>query len=186
MITLPTKHFLALVGGVLFAVLSIVAGVSWLREHDSRIVAEQTIKASQERVQTLEQKAADAEKAGQAQIDILKQQAARVRTAPQAIQAIPVITDAPLNARAIPDMPNAVAVDAVPLYEALNACRVQSVQLGVCGTKLETETAVVAEKDVQIKALKNKGGFWHRLKTTAKDVGIGIAIGYGLHIATGH
>lgn len=169
---------------VLFLVL---CGVSWLKEHDSRLIAEQKVQQAQTQIDSAQKQYQAADAAAKAQITVLKKQAATVKTPAQAIAAIPDLTDLPLNTRPAPGLPNAVIVDAVPLFDALNQGKQDAVNLAACTTKLDDEQKIDTLKDTQIAALegKQKHGFWKRLKKDAIDttvtVGIGLAVGYGLH-----
>lgn len=171
------KYVLSAVGVLLLA----LGFLSWLREHDARILAEQTIKASESRVDSLQAQADSADRSAKTQIAALKKQAAAVQTPAQAIAEIPKLTDLPLNSRPVPELPSAVQVDALPLFQALTECKSTAVQLAACSTKLDLSQKIEAEKDTQITALRKPGGFWKRFGTTLKDVGIGVAIGYGVH-----
>lgn len=177
---LVKKHIL----GVLVAAALLLAGHSYMAEHDARLVAEQTIKTAQTQIDGLQKQQQIAEQAGQAQIAVLQKQAAAVKTPAQAVQAIqaaPDLSALPLNVRPAPGLPDAVTVDALPLYQELNTCKQDAVNLGVCSTKLDLQTQIDKDKDTQITALKKKPGFWKRVKTTAEVVGVGIAIGYAAH-----
>ncbi len=175
--TSASKHVLGLI--VTGAVL--LAGTSWLREHDARILAEQTVKQSQDRVAVLEKQSQDVARAGNVQIAKLQKQAVTVKTPAQAIQAIPELTDVPLNARPLPDAPSAVEVEAVPLFQELNKCKQCEVDKGVLSAELDIEHKIEVEKDQQITTLKKKPGLWKRVESTAITVGIGAAIGYAAH-----
>lgn len=184
MITLPDKHFFVLIGSILGAVLFIGASVSWFREHDARILAEQTVKESQTRVVALEIQLQDIERAGKAQIADLRKRAKAVKTPEQAIAAIPEVSTLPLGVRPLPDAPSAVQVEALPLFQELSLCKQTAVGLGTCEAKAKLTEQIIGEKDAQIAALKHPKGFWKRFGTTLKDVGIGVAIGYTLNRAT--
>jgi hypothetical protein len=184
MITLPNKHFFSLIGGLVLAVLITCAGVSWLREHDARIIAEQTVKASEARVQDLQGQREAVQKQADATLAALRKQAEAVKTPSQAIAAIPDVSTLPLNSRPVPSAPEAVQVDALPLFQELSACKQTAVSLTACQSKLDLTEKIADEKDAEVKALKKPRGFWKRLATTVKDVGIGVAIGYGLHAVT--
>jgi len=175
--TSATGHVL----GIALAAFAVIAGHSWLAEHDSRMIAEQTVKTSQAAIDNLQKQQQAAVQAGQIQIAALQKQAATVKTPAQAIQAIPMLTDIPLNVRPAPGLPDSVTVSAVPLFEELNMCKQDAVNLGVCSTKLDLQTKIDGDKDTQITALKKKPAFWARVKTTLEVTAIGIAIGYAAH-----
>lgn len=172
-----SKHVL----GIVVAAGVVLAGHSWLAEHDARMIAEQTVKAVQTNIDSLQKQSQIVQQAGQVQIAALAKQAAAVKTPAQAIQAIPTIADAPLNVRPAPGLPDAVTVDALPLFQELNACKQTAVGLGVCTTRMDLQTKIDADKDQQITALKQKPAFWKRTKTTAEVLAIGAALGYAAH-----
>lgn len=174
------KHIDFFIGGALL-LLVFLLGISWGHEHDARLKAEQTIKESVNTVTGLKAEVDAVDKAGKAKIAVLQKQASSVKTPAQAIQAIPALTDIPLNVRPAVGLPASVIVDAVPLFEELNKCKQDAVNLGVCSTKLDLEQKIDAQKDVEIKALKAKPAFWHRVKQTAITIGIGAALGYAAH-----
>jgi hypothetical protein len=167
--------------GIILAAAAVLLGHSWLTEHDARMVAEQTVKTAQTQIDSLAKQSQVAAQVGQQQIAALVKQAAAVKTPAQAVQAIPALSDVPLNVRPAPGLPDAVTVDALPLFDELNKCKQTAVGLGVCTTRLDLQGKIDADKDTQITALKHKRGFWANVKTTAITVGIGAAIGYAAH-----
>lgn len=180
MIAFIEKYFKELTGALLLLLVGI--GVtSFVQEHDARLKAEQTLKESANVVTGLKAQVDAVDKAGKVQIAKLQKQATTVKTPAQAIQAIPDLSALPLNVRPAPGLPNAVIVDTLPLFEDLNKCKQDAVNLGVCSTKLDLEQKIDAQKDIQITALKHKPEFWHRVKVTAITVGVGIGIGYAAH-----
>lgn len=180
MIAFIEKHFEALLVGFGALVLAL-ATVAFVQEHDARILAEQTVHQSQDRVAVLEKDKQDVQAAGDMQIAKLQKQAQTVKTPAQAIQAIPALSDVPLNARPVPGVPTAVTVDAVPLFNELNSCKQDAVNLNTCSLQLGDEQKIEAEKDIQITALKKKPGFFKRLEHEAEVLAIGVAIGYAAH-----
>lgn len=180
MIAFVEKHWQAVLIGWVCVVL-IVLGYSALQEHDARILADAAVKASQARISTLEQDKAAIQKTTDTKVIVIQQKAAEVKTPAAATAAIPEVSNVPLNARPLPDMPNAVAVDAVPLYQELAACRVTDAKLEGCTELRAKDAGILGEKDVQIKALKSKGSFWKRAERTAEALAIGAAIGYAAH-----
>lgn len=183
MILFIEKYFKAVLAAV-GVLLVVLAAVSWSREHDARILAEQTVKESAVREKALKQEVADVDTQGKRKLAAQKKAAAAVQTPKEAIAAIPTVTELPLNAREIPDAPSAVQVEAVPLFQALNAGKLCSIELDTCQQKATLAEKIEAEKDIQIEALKKPKSFWKRFGTTVKDVGIGVMIGYGVHAAT--
>lgn len=152
-------------------------GHVWLAEHDARQLADQQVKISEARVAGLQQQIDANRELANATITELKRRAAVVKTVPQAIAAMPDVSALPLNSRALPDSPNQVAVDALPLYQTLNQCKQDTVELGACKANAKLVSEQLDEKNGEIKTLKQKPSFWHRLKSTAKTIGIGAIIG---------
>jgi hypothetical protein len=174
--------------GAILAVVAIIVFHSWIAEHDARIKAEDAIKTAQTQIAGLEQQQTQTASQAAVQVTTLQKQAKAVVTVKQAEDALPTV-ETDLHPEALPD-PNAaplqdasqkIAVDAVPLYQELNSCRQCSVNLGAAQTELALQKQIDVEKDTEIKALKAKPSFWHRVKTTAETVGIGVAVGYALH-----
>lgn len=173
-----------------YIVLILIAAVathlvfaSWRAEHDARLVSEVKVHAAEDQVKSLEQQMQDRDAVAAQQISALRKQAASVKTPVQAIAAIPQVSNVPLNARVLPDNPQQVGVDAVPLFQELSSCKEQAVTLGACQANLKDTDAVVTQKNVEIAVLKKKPGFWKRLKSGAKKVGAGVAIGLVLRMA---
>lgn len=180
------KHIDALLVAA-FGLCLVCGFVAWTQEHDARILAEQTVKASQGRVEDLQKSITKVDEDAKAQLAGLRVRANAVKTGKEAIPEIPKLQDFPLNSRPAVGVPDAVTVDALPLFQELNKCKQDSVALAACSTKLDLQQKVDAEKDTQITALerKNKKSFWARLKKDVIDttvtVGIGVAAGYVLH-----
>lgn len=164
--------------GVGVLVLSVVS-VCWLRDHDARIRAEQHNRESDARIATLEQDKAAALQAGKEAKAALQKKAAEVKTPAQAIAAIPDMSDIPLSARPLPDMPTAVAVEALPLFQELNKCKQNAVDLGTCQLTYGAEQKENAELKGQVETLKKAqgGGFFQRMKRCAVRGGIGAGAG---------
>lgn len=172
-----TKTIELYIVGIVAALL-LIGGYCWLQEHDARIKAEVTAKESQARVVTLEQDKVDIKKATAAKVVVIERKAAEVKTPAQAIAAIPDVSNLPLNARPLPDMPTAVAVDAASLYQELAACRISEAKLEGCTELRAKDAEVIKEKDVQVAALKHPRSFWKRVGQTAEILAIGAAVGY--------
>jgi hypothetical protein len=168
------------------AVLIALGGYAWITEHDARIRADATVKASAEKITALQQDKAAVQRTTDAAVTVIQHRAAQVKTPAQAIAAMPTVSNAPLNARPLPDMPQAVAVDAVPLFQELAACRVTDAKLEGCTELRAKDAGITAEKDTQIKALKSKGSFWQRAKQTAEVLAVGAAVAIVAVVATGH
>jgi hypothetical protein len=148
--------------GIGISIIVIAVGASWLKEHDARILAEATVKQSQDRVSVLQQDREDIRKAGEAAIAKLQRQAETVKTPAQAIAALPQVSPLPLNPAPLPDAPNAVRVDALPLFQTLNKCQQCEANLATAQAVIEKDKEIGAEKDKQIAALSHKKSFWKR------------------------
>ena len=170
---------LALVGVLLFR--------SFMAEHDARLQADAAVKTAQTAIAGLQAQQQTVTKQAAAQVIVLKQEAAAVTTPAQAVVALQTpkadisAEVAPLAVQGLPDAPSRVSVSALPFFQELTTCKADAVNLGACTTKLDLQGKIDEQKDVEITALKKKPGFWNRVKTTAIDVGIGVAVGYALH-----
>lgn len=151
-------------------------GHVWLAEHDARQLADQQVKISEARVESLQNQINVNQQLANSTIAELKKRAAVVKTVPQAIAAMPDVSTLPLNTRALPESPNQVAVDALPLYQTLNQCKQDTVELGACKANAKLMTDQLIEKDTEIVALKRKPSFWKRLGHDAKLLGTGGAV----------
>lgn len=164
-----------IIGTIALAVL-----VAALREHDARILAEQTVQESAARVSSLEDEVKAVSAKGAAEVQAVKKSAAAVKTPAQAIASIATVSEAALQPRELPDAPSSVQVEAIPLYQALATCKETGIELQTCTAKSELTEKVIAEKDIQIQALKKKKSFWKRLGSGAKSIGCaagGAAVG---------
>lgn len=176
---LDWKHW-ALSHAVWIAAIAIalVMGHSLLAEHDARLLADAQIKVSETQIKDLQAQIVQTNAAAAAKVQVITKIVHDVQTAPQAVAAVPQLTDVALNARVTPDNPAQIAVDAIPFVNLLAQAKTDSIKLAACTDNLKSETAIVAQKDVQIVALKKKPAFWKRVEGTAKAVGIGVGIGF--------
>jgi hypothetical protein len=175
-ITTEVKTHLAYL--VLIAV-GIVGFHYWNAEHTQRIIAEQTIKASQQTIQTLQQQivATNAQAAQKVQvITKIVHDLGPAPTPAQVVAVVPQLTNAPLNARVAVDNPAQVSVDAVPFATLLVQAATDHVNLAACTSNLTAETAIVAQKDVQIVALKKKPSFLKRVEHGLEIFGAGALV----------
>jgi hypothetical protein len=171
--------------GIVIAALVLLVGSSWLQEHDSRLKAESTINQTRVVIDGLQAQMKATDAANKTVIAALQKQRAEVKTAPQAVQAIQAEakTDAEVQAldvQPLPDAPEAVRVNSVPLFQKLNSCAQCGDNLTAARSDLATQQAIDKQKDEQIAALKRKPTFWHRVKVTAITLGIGAAAGYAI------
>lgn len=165
--------------------VGLLAGRIALQEHDARVLADATVKADQANIVTLQQHIAATDAAAAQKVQTVVKIVHDVTTPAQAIPAIPQLTDVPLNSRPSVDNPAQVSVDAVPLVQLLGQCKEDSVNLTKCQSDLTDQKAIDAKKDDEIKALKKKPSFTHRLKKDLEFAGICIGIGaalVGLHL----
>lgn len=150
---------------------------SWQSEHDQRVLADATIKSANQSIATLQQQITTTNAKAASDQAALERALKPVRTPAQAVAAVPQLTDAPLNARTVANDPVDVTVAALPLIQVLGQAKETSIQLGACQSDLKNETAISAQKDTEIAALKKKPSFWHRITGTLKTVAVGIGIG---------
>ena len=160
--------------------VALVMGHSYLAEHDARIAADAAIKVSQANVANLQKQMAANDAAAAQKTQTIVKIVHDAITPAQQIAAIPQLSDVPLNARIAPGLPEAVTVDLAPLVQELGQCKQDAVNLAACKIDLTNEKAIDAQKDDQIKALKKKPAFWHRVKKTLELIGICVGIGAAL------
>jgi hypothetical protein len=173
-------HFVWVVG----VVVALVAGHAWLTEHDARLLADQQVKISETRVKDLQEEIEAVNAAAKKQVQTITKIIHDAQTPAQVVQVIPQLTNAPLNARTLPDSSVQVGVDAIPLVTVLGQCKIDKVNLDACAASSATKDSIITEKDKEITALKKPKSFFARLGSTLKAVGIGIGIGavLGAHL----
>ena len=153
-------------------------------EHDRRLLADQQVKASEASVKTLqEQIEATRASAAKQHADVLAL-VKSVKTPAQAIQAIPTLTDVPLNTRPGPD-PMSVTVDATALFNGLAVCKQDKIDAAACSQVSAKQDEQIKEKDKEIAVLKRKPRFWARLKGILKTAAVTVGVVEGLRIAGG-
>ena len=178
--TTAAKHvlFIALVAG------AVIVGRSWLAEHDARQAADATVKAAQTQIDTLAKQQAAVGQAAKVEVTVLQKEAEAVKTPVEAVKALQAppadMTSVvnPLDVQALPDAPDRVSVNALPLDQQLSACRVDNVNLGACTTQLSLQKQIDTQKETEITALKAKPSFWHRLGKVSKVIGCAAAGGF--------
>lgn len=191
----------------LLAVVVIVAFVSYMGAHEDKIKAEATEQAQKQIIEQAQKSMADREDQWKTQQQAFQQQIDNIRTAAQARQTLqPVVIQA--GAQPIPvqqvtksDLPQAVQAQlpespGATKYTLLSddqftalakrevACQEKEAGLNKCSAdNKDLQTQVVAENtEVESwKKVAKGGGFWHRFGRTARDIGIGVAVGYALH-----
>lgn len=172
------KHFvMGHIMWIAIAAVSLFAVHAWIGEHDQRLLATQQQKISEAQVKDLQAQMVAVNAAAAQKVQVITKIIHDVQTPTQAVAAIPQLTDAPLNARVAPDNAAQVSVDAVVLVETLGQCKIDKTNLEACQANLKSETAITAQKDLEIKALKQPKSFFKRMTGAMKAVGIGIGIG---------
>lgn len=151
---------------IVIILIGLIAFRSWLAEHDARLAADNTVKSLQQQIGAINTAAAQKVQVVTKVIHDL----GPVPTPAQVVQAVPQLTDVPLNTRVVAGNPVDVEVTAQPLVQLLAQAKEDAINLKAC-----QDVSVL--KDQQITALKKKPNFWHRFLGTAKAVGIGIGIG---------
>jgi hypothetical protein len=170
---------------VLIAV-GLVAFRCWLAEHDNRLQAEAIVKQGQVKNADLQQQIDTINKAVPAKVQVITKIVHDAQTPTQVVQAVPLLTNVPLNARVTPDNPAQVSVDALPLAQVLGQARQDAINLTACQqTSVLKDEQLATDKDT-IKALQKKPGFWQRIKTKGIDGVVGYMLIEGVKIALTH
>ena len=181
-VNLPTfllSHAVWIVG----IVVALVGFHVWVGEHDQRIAAEAAIKSSQATIATLQQQIATTNAQAAQKVQTIVKVVHDLGPAPtsaQIVAAVPQITDAPLNTRVIPNDPTDVSVASAPFLQFVQQAATDKVNLSACQNDLKSETAIAAQKDAQIAALKKKPAFMKRVKKTLEMIAICVTIGAAL------
>lgn len=172
-------HALVIGGVVVFALLAVA-----LREHDARLREDATIKAAQTGITAMQTQQSNIAKTAKTKVAALQQEATKIDTPSKAVEVLTTPSTAmipELQAEALPDTAR-VSVDALPLYQALNTCQQDKVNLSACSQELQLQKDIDVKKDEQLKAAEGKPSFWHRVgkvaKVTACAAGGGFAGGY--------
>lgn len=161
---------------VLIALGAVSAHV-WLQEHDARVKAEGVIKEQQTVVATLQQQITISNAQAAAKVKTVVKVVHDVTTPAQVVQAVPELTDVPLNTRLAVDNPSQVSVNALPLVAVLGQAKADAINLAACQVNLTAEAGIVDAKQKEITALKKKPKFLVRVVGVAKAVGVGVGIG---------
>ena len=164
-----------------FYVVLIAAGLIfvhyWQAEHDARVAADAQVKTAQTSIANLQTNIAATNAAAASERAALVRALSAIKTPAQAVAAIPTISTVPLNSRVAVDNHAQVSVDAVALYTELNQCAQTTVALNSCTVDLKNETAIVAQQQTEIVALKKKPKFLTRVKHVFEAVAVGVGIG---------
>lgn len=198
---------------LVFLVLLAFAAHFWMQEHDARITAEATVKASQKVADDAasrmkELAAQDAQRATQtaAQLEAMQKMVAQVKTPQQIAQWLPQQAQVPQPITvnippATPADPTPPATFSVPqadlpsLRDAVEKCQ-------ECGVKLTSALSDVASRDQQLKQagerlsatekerdaykVAAKGTFWKRASTAGKYISLGVGIAVAVTCGSGH
>lgn len=174
---MTTPHKLELIGAIVISVALVIAGRSWLDEHDARLKAESDAAATKAAFEKLQDDrtaaaAAEAERDRQtaAQNAATMSELAKTLKTPAAIAdyttrmlpglPAPAIVTTPKPAPdAKPDAPAPkplVTVDAATLDTRLAQCKVAETSLASCNADLADRAKDRAAADAQIKLLQNE------------------------------
>lgn len=166
-------------------ILALVVGFhSWLQEHDSRLKAEQTVAVAQVQVKSLQDQIQLVNQAAAAKVQVVTKVVHDVKTSTEAVSAIPVLTDVPLNGRVSIDNPSQLSVDALPLVSLLGQSRIDKTNLDACQANTVSLQSIITTRETEIASLRKPAGFWHRVGSTLKvaAVGVGIGVALGAHL----
>jgi len=182
--TFDYKHFvLSHLVWIMAVIVAVIGFYSWRGEHDSRLLADAQVSASNAVVKSLQQQISVRDSAAQKQQAVIVKVIHDVQTPAQAIARLPEVVNTPLP------VPVAVAStgdltipqpDIVSLFQQLGDDKLCRSQLTMATADLSDTQAIVAQRDVEIKTLKKKPSFWHRVGGTMKAVGIGVGIGIAI------
>lgn len=176
-----STHYLTHVFYIVVLLILSVCGDALVKEHDARVIAEQTIKTDEATVKTLEQQIASIQSTAKQRVVVIQKVAAAIKTTPQAIPPIKDF-DVALNPRPLPAFPLDVQVAAVPLAQDLEQAKIDKINLVACQGVSAAQVTIIAQKSDEIVALKRKPRFWKQVGSTMKKVGIGVAIGAAIVI----
>lgn len=154
---------------VILIAVGLLAFHSWLSEHDSRLMAEQATKLAQQQVDQYKQQIAQTSAIADKKVKDVQTQVTQAKTPAQVVQAVPSLSDVPLNARLAPEYPGAVVVDAQALIQEVGQCRQTGIQLGACQANSEAKDKIILARETEITAIKKPKTFW-------KNVGTGLKI----------
>lgn len=170
----------------IIAALALFAFHTWLQEHDARLLAETQVKQSEEVVTDLRSQIASRATETAAAKQVIIREVHDAATPAQQIALIPKLAEVPLNPAPLPDAPSAVKVELAPLIAQLAKCKDDAISLGACRQDTLSLDSIIFEKEKEVKALGQKPGFWKRLVSDSRKIGVGAAIGLGVGIALHH
>lgn len=167
---------------IVILVLLVGGGKLWLSEHDARVQAENTVKASEVTVKTLQAQINNIPAQTAAKVQTIIKVVHDAQTPAQVVAAIPTLTNIPLAVRAIPGNLVDVEVAAQPLMQLVGELKTSEVQLGACQQTDGLKDQQITQLQNTIKALQKKPKFLTRVKHVAEAVGIGVGIGFVLAV----
>ncbi len=173
-------HIGYVVGIIMTAAVLWYGGHVLWQEHEARITAEVTIKAQQTVIDTIQKQMAVNDANTARMIATLQKSFAQIKTPAQVIKVLPAVLPAPLPAPPVVNPDNSVtfpAVDVMALFTDLSNCKIQAVTLVGAQNDLASDAKIINAQKTEIAALKIKPRFWARVKSDAKKVGTGVAIG---------
>jgi hypothetical protein len=155
---------------------------SWLQEHDARLLSDQQVKVSQAQVAAAQKQIEAVNAAATQQVKVITQVVHDSQTPAKFMQNLPQLAPtqliADLGARIAPQLqPTELAVQSQGLAYTLGTLKECQVNLGACQQTSTLKDDQLASADEEIKALKKKPAFWHRVGSTLKVLGIGVGIG---------
>ena len=165
---------------IIIAAVLVFFGRTWLQEHDARLRADATVKAAQTQIGDLQKQQTAVHEAAQTKVVVLEKTAEQVKTAQQAVKALQADTEVKAALPSLtpdPELPDQLNVNALQLFQGVNKCEQDAVQLGATTQELTIQKQITAQKDAQIAALKKKPSFWTRVKHGAIDIGCAGAAG---------
>lgn len=199
---------LELVGIAVLLLMLLVAGRSWLAEHDARLRLDATVHDQQQVIAQAQAREVARDRAVADQLAAIERERHAVHTPAQAAAQLPQVLHLPrpiilpavqpLQAPVPDHLTSPVAVpppaqlpqeDLQPLYDFAQGCRETSVKLTACQADLADRqqelTAVETERDAAVTAVHG-GTFWHRLAERAKWLALGVGVGVGLGVLGAH
>jgi hypothetical protein len=143
------------------------------------LTAEISIYQSAQTIDALKQQILDTNTKAAQQVQVIVKQVEAVKTPTQAVAAMPDVSSLPVAIRPLPNSQDFLLpqVDVVPLFQQLAEGKKCAIELSACETNFAAGKQIVDQKDSQIAALTKKPGFFHRVGTIMKQVGVGVVIG---------
>ena len=178
--TLDWKHILLWLAMIAVA---LVGFKSWVREHDDKLAAKQAEAIAAVQVKNLQQQITDRDAVSAQKVQTIVKVVHDTTTPQQAVQHLPEVVTAPLPAPVVAQPSGDYVVpkaDVLPIFQQLADDKICREELTTAQADLTDTKAIVVARDTEIKTLKKPRGFWGNVKTVAKDVGIGVGIGFML------